>query len=195
MVYIYIAKPRDTLRQYKTLIETAFASVSISFWLHGQFLLPPRLYCTNIDSAHPSLSYNCLGFLYYRHINHFAIQGPCSPPGRRSLCVCDHHPNGPLDFLWLGAEYHLHSSHLRRMDTLFPVEAEALPAATLFLQDGWRGSIGCQRLVRRTDQVNCGGKIMCAGSGDNGRASEEKLGQRWGPSKAQIESKILCSKD
>ena len=36
---------------------------------------------------------------------------------------------------------------------------------------------------------------MCAGSRDNGRASEEKLSQRWGPSKTQIESKILCSKD
>lgn len=117
-------------------------------------MLPLTPQSININPTSLSLLNNSPSLMGNRNINHLPIKRPSTPPRLRSLLIRNNDPHSPLSLQRIRPKDLIRNLHLRRMNTLFPIEPQPAPIATLFLQHGRRRPIPIFRLVRRTDEVN-----------------------------------------
>lgn len=117
-------------------------------------VLPLPSQSTNINPTSLRLLNNSPSLMGNRDINHLPIKRPSAPPRLRSLLIRNNNPHSPLSLQRIRPKDLIHNLHLRRMNTLFPIESQPAPISTLLLQHSRRRPILFLRLVRRTDEVN-----------------------------------------
>lgn len=137
-------------------------------------LLPQSI---NINSTSLRLPNNSPSLMCNRNINHLPIKRPSTPPGPRSLLIRNNNPHSPLRLPCIRPKDLIRNLHLRRMNTLFPVEPQPASIPTLLLQHIRRRPVPFLRLVRRTDEVNRRRQIRRPRSGSYRRPREEELCQ------------------
>lgn len=146
--------------------------------------LPPQ--SININPTSLSLLNNSPSLMRNRNINHLPIKRPSTPPSPRSLLIRNNNPHSPLRLHDIRSKDLIHNLHLRRMNTLFPIEPQPTTIQTLLPQHSRRQPIAILRLVRRTNEINRRRQIRRPRSGGYRRPREQKLRQRRCPRETQI---------
>lgn len=93
-------------------------------------LLPQSI---NINPTSLSLFDNSPSLIGNRNINHLPIKSPSTPPRPRSLIIRNNNPHSPLSLMRIWPKDLIRNLHLRRMNTLLPIEPQPAPIQTLFL--------------------------------------------------------------